>query len=108
MSEHTEWGEIWVIVRWAFGAHENWPHFEVDGKRKFHIHDARHHLATLDKAEGWQILQAYGYYPPEEWVGNPSHPVNRHCPRMPRPEGITFMNEAAVPPDHDHSKRDKI
>lgn len=100
MSEHTEWGEVWVICQYGHGGHENWPHHEVDGKRKFHIHDARHHLKQLRPP--WQILHAYGYYEPEEWVGKPSHPLNQHMPRMPRPDGITFAHEASVPPNHVH------
>jgi len=105
MSYQTEWGEIWVIVQWTHGLPDSWPRFSYQGKQQFHIHDARHHMATL--TDGWHILHAFGYYPPEEWVGNPSHLMNKNMPREPRPEGIKFMNEASVPADHDHSKWDK-
>jgi len=99
MSEHTEWGKIWSIVKESFGPRNDWPHFEFDGQRRFHIHDARYHLSTLGPE--WQILHGFGYnYGPEEWVGNPWHFINRNSPRSPIPDDFTAHPKAVIPPDY--------
>jgi hypothetical protein len=103
---HTEWGRIWIVTKWAMGPRETWPRLSYQDQTQFHIHDARHLLTTVDKTQGWHILHAFGFYPPEDHVGVPSHVVNRNLPRAPRPEGVTFINEASVPPDHNPHSHD--
>lgn len=107
MSDHTEWGKLWRIVKWAHGNHETWPRFTFKGEDTFDIHHARHFLSTLDAAEGWQILHAHGWYPPEEWVGVPSHHVNRNTARAEKPAHWKLLHpDVPIPPDHDYGDDD--
>ena len=99
----NEWSNVWCVVNWT-DAHrvEDGVHHEVDGRKHFHIHDARHYQAQL--GSGWEIWHWLYGYQAEEWVGQPSHLVNRNWPRMEKPENFTSVG--TVPPDHDHSQRD--
>ena len=100
MSLHNEWGETWIITQYAHGGYDHWPRWTTpEGKKFFHIHDARHHLAGIREG-GWEILHFVGFYPPEDWVGMPHHHVNHNIPRSPKPEGFTAVGH--VPADFKH------
>jgi len=100
----NEWTEDWIVARRTGMGLVKHAH---NGQTRFHIHDAREHLKTKPKEEGWRILHHVGEYEAPAWAGIPSHPVNRSCVRLERPSGITFVNETAVPKDYDPDHLDK-
>lgn len=97
----NEWSPVWCVVNWT-DAHrvEDGVHHEVGGVKHFDIHHARAYQAQL--GAGWEIWHWTYANKPEEWVGVPSHPMNRNFERMPKPEG--YAPTVPIPPDHDHDK----
>jgi len=108
----NEWTEMWELVK---GKHRKREHQEIyiyagpvvdetgtvthATKTQFTIHCARYLLAQHQN-EGWEILHVGGQYPPEEWVGNPSHHIVRNTQRLPKHPGLTFVHGVTIPPDH--------
>jgi hypothetical protein len=94
----NEWTRCWIIVNWT-EVHriEDGRHFAIpDGRKYFHIHDARHHQHLL--GDDWQIWHWTYANQPEEWVGDPWHFMVRGTDRHVKPEN--FEHVGYVIPDH--------